>query len=691
MPDRKQSLWQPLYRFRDAAVPKLHNLRRARAAGLRVPPTWWVQAADADEVGPPMNTWPLIVRSGSPAEDTEVSSQAGQLVSAVARGREEFGDALRRVMEALDGKGVVFAQTLVQAEEAGVAFFDGFYYERAASPGGNAALTSGQARGEVTRGHLRCAEAWSEWLDQVYRVFGRPEGAYARLDIEWARDTRGYVLLQVRPALFPVVRNPTLSLANHKEILGDPPSPWIVSALGEAGPQVVAFFAQAEPAVRGWDETYSVVLAERAWINFSFFFRLMDGWGAPRAWITEGVGGEAGGPADARFLPWRLARALPRLARLQRISLRAARDADRALEEVAARIEAAQGMEGLFAATVAALVTAIQTNFAIGSVLSGVVQIRKALRVPGAGRVVTQAMMEEYGRLATLPDAAAREAALDEWLARYGHRGPLESDPARPRFSELRETLRRDLAQSVPPGKVGAWRAMPLQKRWLRPLFRMDERREWFRDGLMRRWQRLRERLLDEGARLAAAGALEAAEDVFWLRGEDIQDRAGLRAAVASNKARGEQARTLHLPLTASREEIIAAMTRAEPPAAGGGRTFRGIGLGGAVFEGRAVKAHDLLALLDDVAAGRARLGPDAILVVPALEPSWAVVFGRVGGVVAEIGGELSHASILLREARRPAVVNCAGVWDGLPDGERLRLDAARGTVERLTPGAGAG
>jgi hypothetical protein len=47
------------------------------------------------------------------------------------------------------------------------------------------------------------------------------------LDREFARDATGYVLLQVRPALFPLQRNPTLSLANHEEIL-----PAIVNGTG---------------------------------------------------------------------------------------------------------------------------------------------------------------------------------------------------------------------------------------------------------------------------------------------------------------------------------------------------------------------------------------------------------------------------------------------------------------------------
>ena len=95
-------------------------------------------------------------------------------------------------------------------------------------------------------------------------------------------------------------------------------------------------------------------------------------------------------------------------------------------------------------------------------------------------------------------------------------------------------------------------------------------------------------------------------------------------------------------------------------------------------MEGRAVKADDLVSLL----SWPGDLGPDVILVVPALEPSWAVVFPRVAGVVAEIGGELSHASILLREAGRPAIVNCAGIYRAISSGDRLRLDGGRGVVE---------
>ena len=74
-------------------------------------------------------------------------------------------------------------------------------------------------------------------------------------------------------------------------------------------------------------------------------------------------------------------------------------------------------------------------------------------------------MMDEYAALAAVSPPAAREAALDAWLARYGHRGPLESDPARPRFAELRELLLRDLASSHPAIRDSRSHASPRRGR----------------------------------------------------------------------------------------------------------------------------------------------------------------------------------------------------------------------------------
>ncbi len=676
--------WRTLARFRDPSVPKLDNLRRAAEAGLRVPETWWMPADEAERLnaGAPLSG-PLIIRSGSPTEDTQTTSNAGQLLSLAVRELAAFDESLARVVAALPRddrgapRGAVFVQPLIAAEEAGVAFFDGFYWERTTAAGGNEELTSGQTRGEVRRGHLARQDPWSDWLAAVHRPF---LSDVPRIDVEFARDGAGWVLLQVRPALFPIVRNETLSLANHREILGDPPSPWIASALVAAGSEVLSFFTAADPEIAEWEEAYAIGLAERAWMNFSFFFRLMDHWGLPRTFLTEGVGGEGGGPADRRLLFRRFVRKSPRLVWLQLRNLMTMVRARRELSELDRRLAAASGLADLHQITTEGLALALRTNFAIGGALTGVSRVRRFLGVRGQARVVTKEMMEAYGRLSTV-EPATREAALDEWLARYGHRGPLESDPIYPRFAELRDVLLQDLASSSQ--NVGAGLVPARKEAASRLWFRIDEIREKFRDELMRRWQRLRAAILEESRRLVTTGDLETPEDVFWLRGDDLRG-GSLREAAAAGRARVIHASSLNLPLTSSREEIERVVARSEQiqAEASGRRVFPGIALSPAVVEGRAVKADNLVSLL-----GRSGdLGPDAILVVSALEPSWAVVFPRVGGVVAEIGGELSHASILLREAHRPAIVNCAGIWRAVSTGDRLRLDGARALVEIAAP-----
>jgi pyruvate,water dikinase len=683
--------WLPLSQFRDQTVPKLNNLRRAAAAGVRVPATWWLPAVTAKhEAAPPPDLCePLILRSGSPTEDTRVTSSAGQLLSLPVKERQKFAVNLARVVEALpcnaagQPQGAVFAQPLIQAVEAGVAFYDGFYYEQTRASESNEELTSGQQRGEVRRGQYERGEPWSEWLRALYAVFGAEAGGDRRIDVEFARDAEGYVLLQVRPALFPLARNPTLTVANHKETLGEHPSPFTVSAMVEAGHDM-AFWCQLNPACARWDEVYAIELAGAAWMNVSLWFHWLDHFGLPRTLLTSAIGGYPATPADARIILGRLVRSLPRLLWQHWLYVRKVRQVEADLQRLDRAIDRATDLRQLYAAAVHGLAMLLHTTFAIAALCSLVGGVRKSLGITGSGPLVTRDMMTAYRRLFALPDVTQRAAGLDEWLRHYGHRGPLETDLAQPRFAELRALLWQDL-QGAPPGagSAAATGTAPTSRRWLRLLSWIEARREWFRDQAIRRWQRLRTKLCAEGARLVERGELDSADDVFWLRGPDLRGQVPLRSAVATAKEQAAALRKVTLPLTATREQIeVAVATAGRAQAAEQGRrVFPGIALTPAVVEGRAVRADSLTGLLTD---GVLSDSADLILVVPSLEPSWAVVFPRVAGVVAEVGGELSHASILLREAGRPALVNCAGIFRQVRTGDRLRLDGARALVEVL-------
>ena len=664
-------------------IPKLHYLRLAEKSGIPVPQTLWCPANTAIEPqSDPLDatnisqriTFPCIIRSGSPTEDTTLTSNAGRFLSLKVERAEDFRSALHQVALSLPVDytgllGVVFVQPWIGAKTAGVTFFDGFYYEEASGHATNVGVTSGQERGEVRRGHLERNSNHSAWLTKVHAILGVP------VDIEWAQPETGpRILLQVRPALFPITRQETLSLANHKEILGDPPSPWMVGILAEVGREVMGYYEAIDPRVKTWNETYAIECAGRDWLNFSAFFRLMDLWGLPRTMVTEGVGGKSTNPADGHILFGRFFRSIPRLCKLQWANFRAILKIREGLQRLDSELNQAKTLLDLQQLNARALSFAIQTNFAINGMLAGISKVRGVLNLNGAARLITQEMMGEYAKLAAQPELKDRLEGLDLWLEKFGHRGPLESDPWQPRFIELRPQL----AQSLQSGPSRT-NHLPVKRSGIlkflsRPFFLVDECRESFRDGLMKWWLKLRTRILE----LARLAPLDDPSDVFFLRSQDLAGNPeGWRQIAALRRGQWQRDSRLQLPTTGSRAEIETAIVECHPQSSDlQSGLFRGIGLGTKMVEGTVVRGDSLTSVL-----ARQDWPERPILVVGALEPSWAVIFPRCVAVVSELGGELSHASILLREAGISAVINAQSIFGSVQDGQLLRVDPLRSEV----------
>ncbi|MGW0807401.1 PEP/pyruvate-binding domain-containing protein [Nonomuraea sp. NPDC002799] len=79
------------------------------------------------------------------------------------------------------------------------------------------------------------------------------------------------------------------------------------------------------------------------------------------------------------------------------------------------------------------------------------------------------------------------------------------------------------------------------------------------------------------------------------------------------------------------------------------------------------------------------RLKPGEILVTTLTNVGWTPMFPRAAAVVTDMGAPLSHASIVARELGIPAVVGTGNATMRLRDGDRIRVDGERGTVEPLT------
>ncbi len=74
----------------------------------------------------------------------------------------------------------------------------------------------------------------------------------------------------------------------------------------------------------------------------------------------------------------------------------------------------------------------------------------------------------------------------------------------------------------------------------------------------------------------------------------------------------------------------------------------------------------------------------DKILVTKMTDPGWVFLIRQSVGIIAEKGSMLSHTAIITRELKKPSVVNVKDVTKILKTGDRVELDADRGTVTIL-------
>jgi phosphohistidine swiveling domain-containing protein len=74
------------------------------------------------------------------------------------------------------------------------------------------------------------------------------------------------------------------------------------------------------------------------------------------------------------------------------------------------------------------------------------------------------------------------------------------------------------------------------------------------------------------------------------------------------------------------------------------------------------------------------------VLVCPVTSPVWSILFSRIGGLVTDSGGVLSHPAIIAREYGVPAVVATGNATAVLRDGQLATVDGDAGLVQ-LHPG----
>ena len=104
--------------------------------------------------------------------------------------------------------------------------------------------------------------------------------------------------------------------------------------------------------------------------------------------------------------------------------------------------------------------------------------------------------------------------------------------------------------------------------------------------------------------------------------------------------------------------------------------TFKGIGTSAGQKEG-IVKVISNLHNTDAIDS-------ETIIIVPYTDAGWSPLLARAGGLIAEVGGRLSHGAIVAREYNIPAVMDVANATQIFRDGQRVRINGQTGFVEIL-------
>ncbi|WP_433294644.1 PEP/pyruvate-binding domain-containing protein [Pseudonocardia sp. CA-142604] len=192
-------------------------------------------------------------------------------------------------------------------------------------------------------------------------------------------------------------------------------------------------------------------------------------------------------------------------------------------------------------------------------------------------------------------------------------------------------------------------------------------------------WPQLRRMLRELGERLVAAGTIDRADDVFWLRRDEVLGEAApLGEAVEERKAlwRGQRRATPPqiLPQGTSWDRWESLMPAASADQAG--PVLRGTG----ASAGQVTAAARVLGGPEDFS----RMRPGDVLVASITTPAWTSLFAMASGVVTDVGGPLSHSSIVAREYGIPAVLGTGVATRRIADGSQIRVDGDAGTVTLL-------
>ena len=170
---------------------------------------------------------------------------------------------------------------------------------------------------------------------------------------------------------------------------------------------------------------------------------------------------------------------------------------------------------------------------------------------------------------------------------------------------------------------------------------------------------------------MVARGLLVESDDVFYLTSDEVfSSGPDLVATVSRRRAERDRLAKLHLPLRFMQPMDLSESSEPVGPL----RTISGV----PAVSGVAIGRVRVLRSPDD------EIEPGEVLVTRVTDTGWTPFFGAAAAVVTDIGGSMSHASIVAREFGIPAVVGTRRGSQILKDGQLVEVNGATGVVTVL-------
>lgn len=262
-------------------------------------------------------------------------------------------------------------------------------------------------------------------------------------------------------------------------------------------------------------------------------------------------------------------------------------------------------------------------------------------------------------------------SVIRSYLADFAKTDPLASYKQR---AAERETLTRECRHRLRSPVKRAIFAYVLRRAQLGSVSRENVKSEG-----VRYLAAMRALLLTLGQRLADRDVLTNADDIFYLYLDEVTPaRRGaasfdVKEMVAARRAEYEQDLLLDPPPVIVGRFNPSSVTHHNVPAS---RVLHGLPVSAGVATG-----HARVILRADMDQ---RILPGEILVAPFTDPGWTPYFMPAAGIVMDMGGALSHGSIVAREYGIPAVVNVGPATTVIKTGQTVRVDGTRGEVTVL-------